>query len=80
MGGNSNAGLFISYLKDKKYKGYLTLSLRHINNARTHHALYIYARKTIQKRSNQEPKILIHIYYINTKMIIRKKMTDIQKS
>ena len=41
-GGNSNAGLFIIYLKDKKYKGYLTLSQGVISIMQEPIMLYIY--------------------------------------
>ena len=63
-GGNSNAGLFIIYLKDKKYKGYLTLSQGVISIMQEPIMLYIYMREKRSKKDQTKSQRSLYIYIV----------------
>jgi hypothetical protein len=66
VGGNSNAGLFMIYLKDKKYiyKGYLTLSQGVISIMQESIMLYIYMREKRSKKDQTKSQRSLYIYII----------------
>ena len=63
-GGNSNAGLFIIYLKDKKYKGYLKLSQGVISIMQEPIMLYIYMREKRSKKDQTKSQRSLYIYIV----------------